>query len=105
QGRTKEEILRGYETFKTEAEAQALRTIAETHRLAAEALEGFVEEILRRLVFDGQRLTDLMAPLDLGWKERRARELALMEDLVPLLNQRANGQKISGLSAYEHASS
>ena len=50
---------------------------------------------------DGERLTDLMASLDLGWKERRTRELALMTDLVPLLKQRANGQRISGLSGYE----
>ena len=59
-------------------------------------------EILRRLVFDGERLTDLTAPLNLGWKARRQRELALMADLVPLLKQRANGQDISGLSGYEH---
>jgi len=43
-----------------------------------------------------------MAPLDLGWKDRRTAELALMEDLVPLLNQRADGQPISGLSGYEN---
>jgi type I restriction enzyme R subunit len=47
-------------------------------------------------------LTDLMPPLELGWKDRRKAELALMEDLVPLLNQRANGQTISGLSGYEN---
>lgn len=102
QGRSKEEILKGYETFKTNAEAQQLRTIAETHGRAPDALNKFVEEILSRLVFDGERLTDLMAPLDLGWKERRTRELALMNELVPLLKQRANGQTISGLSGYEH---
>jgi type I restriction enzyme R subunit len=102
QGRSKEEILKGYEAFKTDAEAQQLRTIAETHGLAPDALKDFVDEILSRHVFDGERLTDLMAPLDLGWKERRTRELALMADLVPLLNQRANGQSISGLSGYEH---
>ena len=48
-----------------------------------------------------QRLTDLMAPLELGWKDRRNAELALMDDLVPLLKQRAQGQDISGLSGYE----
>ena len=30
-----------------------------------------------------------------------AKELALMDDLVPLLNKRADGRDISGLSAYE----
>ena len=101
QGRSKEEILQGYETFKTEAETKQLQTIAETHGLAPDALSDFVDEILCRLIFDGEHLTDLMAPLDLGWKERRTCELALMDDLVPLLNQRANEQTISGLSGYE----
>ena len=53
------------------------------------------------MIFDGEQLTDLMAPLDLGWRERRERELALMADLVPLLNKRAEGRDISGLNAYE----
>jgi type I restriction enzyme R subunit len=101
QGRSKEDILKGYEAFKSETEAKQLQSIAETHGLATEALNAFVEEILSRHVFDGERLTDLMAPLELGWKNRRKAELALMEDLVPLLNQRANGQTISGLSGYE----
>ena len=53
------------------------------------------------MIFDGEELTDLMEPLDLGWRERRVRELALMADLVPLLNKRADGRNISGLNAYE----
>ena len=60
----------------------------------------FVDTILERMVFDGEQLTDLMAPLDLGWRERRGRELALMNDLVPLLKKRAQGREISGLKAY-----
>ena len=54
------------------------------------------------MIFDGEQLTDLMEPLGLGWRERRERELALMADLVPLLNKRAHGRDISGLNAYEH---
>lgn len=102
QGRSKEEIMKGYEAFKAKTEAKQLQTIAENHSLATETLNDFVDEILRRLVFDGERLTDLMAPLELGWKERRTRELELMEKLVPLLKQRAQGQEISGLSGYEN---
>ncbi len=102
QGRSKEDILNGYEAFKTEAEVNQLQTIAETHGLPPDALSDFVEEILRRLVFDGEHLTDLMAPLELGWKDRRKAELALMDDLVSLLNKRAQGQDISGLSGYEN---
>jgi len=36
-----------------------------------------------------------------NWKARRVAELALMDDLVPLLKQRAAGREISGLNAYE----
>jgi type I restriction enzyme, R subunit len=53
------------------------------------------------MIFDGEQLTDLMEPLGLNWKTRREKELALMEDLVPVLNKRAQGRDISGLSAYE----
>jgi len=55
----------------------------------------------QRLLFDGEKLTDLMQPLRLNWKARRIAELALMDDLVPLLKNRAQGHEISGLSAYE----
>jgi type I restriction enzyme R subunit len=57
--------------------------------------------ILDRMIFDGEQLSDLMAPLELGWKARTQKELALMEDLHPLLTKRAGGRDISGLSAYE----
>jgi len=53
------------------------------------------------MVFDGEQLTGLLEPLGLGWRERRVKELALMDDLVPLLKKRAGGRDISGLSAYE----
>jgi type I restriction enzyme R subunit len=71
------------------------------HGLATAALQSFVDGILRRMIFDGEQLGDLMAPLGLGWKARTQAELALMEDLHPLLTKRAQGRDISGLSAYE----
>ena len=42
-----------------------------------------------------------MAPLNLGWKARTQKELALMEELAPLLHKQAQGREITGLSAYE----
>jgi len=36
--------------------------------------DGFVDEIIDRMIFDGEKLSDLMAPLDLGWKERTKKE-------------------------------
>jgi type I restriction enzyme R subunit len=35
------------------------------------------------MIFDADKLSELFAPLDLGWKERTKRELALMEELTP----------------------
>ena len=54
------------------------------------------------MIFDGEALSDLMAPLELGWKARAQAETALMAELVPLLTKRAQGRDISGLSAYEY---
>ena len=100
QGRTKEDIMTGFEAFKTTESSQQIKNLATAHGLEAQALQSFVDEILDRHVFDGELLTDLMAPLELGWKARSQAERALMKELVPLLNQRADGQEISGLSGY-----
>ncbi|MGE3601285.1 MAG: type I restriction endonuclease subunit R [Dehalococcoidia bacterium] len=95
-------VRAGYEQFKAEKQAKELAGLAEKHGLPIESLSGFVGTVLQRMIFDGEQLTDLMEPLGLGWRERRERELALMADLVPLLNKRAHGRDISGLNAYEH---
>lgn len=47
------------------------------------------------MIFDGEKLTDL---LELSWKERRLRELVY---LVPQFKKLAQGREISGLAAYE----
>jgi type I restriction enzyme R subunit len=94
-------IRDGYQRFKDERNAAELAAFAAKHGLPADALQAFADNILQRMIFDGEQLTDLMEPLELSWKERRVKELALMEDLVPLLNKRAQGRNISGLSAYE----
>ena len=95
------DIKAGYEAFKADRRAAELSAIAETHGLEAAALGTFVDEVVRRRVFDGERLSDLMAPLGLGWKARTKAELALMEALTPLLHRLADGREIAGLSAYE----
>ncbi len=60
-----------------------------------------MDAVLERRIFDGEQLTELLAPLELGWKARTQQELALMADLVPMLKKRAGGRDISGLQAYE----
>lgn len=94
-------IRAGYERFKAEQQSSALVDIAQKHGLAADAVQAFVEVILRRRIFDGEALSDLMAPLGLGWKVRTKKELEFMDDLAPLLHKLAKGQEISGLNAYE----
>jgi type I restriction enzyme R subunit len=98
---TEREVRDGYQCFKDERYAADLTAIAGSHGLANETLKVFVDAILDRMIFDGEQLTDLMEPLELGWRERRMKELSLMNDLVPLLKKRAAGRTISGLSAYE----
>ena len=65
-------------------------------------MDAFVKEIVEREIFDGEKLGYLLAPLGLGWRERTKKELALMDDLVPMLKRLADGHEISGLSAYEN---
>lgn len=100
-----EKVIRdGYTSFKANNEAKELANIAGKHKLATPALQAFVDMILQRMIFDSETLTDLMEPLGLGWKARTLAELALMDELVPLLTKRARGRDISGLSAYEQRS-
>ena len=94
-------IRAGFERFKADKHAKALADIAARHALDAAALQTFVDAILRRMVFDGDQLSDLFAPLALGWKARTKAELALMDELIPLLKKLAEGREISGLGAYE----
>ena len=101
EGLSETAIRDGYTRFKAEKNAKELAAIAARHCLATAALQTFVDGILDRMIFDGEQLSDLMAPLDLGWKARTQAELAFMEDCAPYLTKRAQGRDISGLSAYE----
>ncbi len=100
-GLSEQEIKEGYDRFKQEKHAAELADIARRHGLPVKDLAGFVGAIQSRMIFDGEALTDLLAPLELGWKERSTREHSLMMDLVPLLKKQAQGREISGLTAYE----
>jgi type I restriction enzyme, R subunit len=100
-GQNVDNLSNGYETFKIEKNEKELVAIAHTHGLQTADLKAFVEKIMSRMIFDGEKLTELLEPLELSWKERRVKELALMEDLVPQLKKIAQGREISGLAAYE----
>jgi type I restriction enzyme R subunit len=100
-GLIEDEVRGGYQAFKAEREKTELAGVAAAHGLTPEALGGFVDEMLGRRVFDGERLTTLLEPLGLSWRERMQKELALMADLEPLLKRRAGHREISGLRVYE----
>lgn len=96
-----QEIKAGYQKFKAEKNSKSIISIAEKHGIQAQTLDGFINEIIDRMIFDGEKLSDLLAPLELSWKARTRKELELMEDLIPLLKKLANGHEIMGLNAYE----
>ena len=101
EGLSEKQIRDGYETFKEEKNAKQLAIIADKHGLDVAKLQNFIDGVIRRMIFDGEQLSELLAPLELGWKARTQKELALVEDLTPLLYKLAQGREISGLDAYE----
>lgn len=100
-GLSERDIREGYQTFKAHKAESELSLLAERYGLERDRLQSFVDGILDRMIFDGEQLSDLFEPLELGWKARSKAELALMEELVPFLKKQAGGREISGLAAYE----
>ncbi|MCX7735803.1 MAG: type I restriction endonuclease subunit R, partial [Candidatus Kapabacteria bacterium] len=98
---SEQQIRDGYQKFKAEKIAKELTRIAQKNGLEFSALKQFSEAIVSRMVFDAEKLSELFAPFDLGWKERTKRELDMMRELIPLLKKMAEGKEISGLKAYE----
>ena len=66
------EIRKGYEAFKVRRRADELAALAQRHELEPDAFKTFVDDILRRRVFDGEALSALM-------------EKGLMQGLFPTL--------------------
>lgn len=95
------EVKEGYQQFKAEKIAKELAAIAQKNGLELLALKQFTESTISRMIFDGEKLSELFTPLDLGWRERTQREQALIDTLKPLLKKQAQGREISGLRAYE----
>lgn len=100
-GMSEDAIKAEYKKFKDEKSGNEILKISQKHDINVDILKKFIEEIIKHNRFDGEKLTDLMEPLDLSWREKTTKELALMEDMVPLLKKMANGQEIIGLKAYE----
>ncbi|MFI3318694.1 MAG: type I restriction endonuclease subunit R [Rikenellaceae bacterium] len=100
-GVTDVDIKKQYKEFKDNRFDSDITAIAINHEIEPSSLKKFVEAVIKKMIFDGEKLNELLEPLDLGWKARTHKELALMEELIPLLKLMANGETISGLAAYE----
>lgn len=100
-GLDEKSIRIGYQKFKEEKSIKEISEIASTYGLEPSSLKSFVDEIIGRMIFDGEKLSDLLEPLDLGWRDRTKKELELMGELIPLLKKIAGGREIVGLNAYE----
>jgi len=98
---TEEQIKKDYQAFKDQKANAELNAIAQTNGITTESLKAFIDDIMDRMIFDGEKLTDLLAPLELGWKDRKDKEEALMQQLIPVLKRLAQGREIAGLNAYE----
>ena len=98
---SKAEIIAGFDAFKNRELARQLSEIAHKHGLEAGPLQTFVDRVIDRMNLDNDGLSNLMTPLELGWKARAEKEDALVKDLTPLLHQLADGHEISGLAVYE----
>lgn len=101
EGLSETAIREGYVRFKEEKDAAELAAIARKHGIPPERLQAFLKGTLNRMILDAEQLSDLLAPLGLGWKARSRAEQTLMDDCSPYLAKRAGGREISGLRAYE----
>lgn len=100
-GLDEKEIKAGYQKFKEEKAVKEMESIANKHGIEPVSLQAFIDEIIERMIFDGEKLSDLLEPLELGWRDRTKKELELMDELIPLLKKLAGGRVIVGLNAYE----
>ena len=100
-GLSEKEVMEEYQKFKSEKTFKKLISISEKYGIEPGSLEAFVNGIMERMIFDGEKLIDLLEPLNLSWRERTQKELELMDELIPLLKKMADGREIVGLKAYE----
>ena len=98
---SEDEIDKGYKDFRIKKRSKKFDDVAKKHNLPSQAIESFVNTIVEGGVFDEDLLSELVVPLDLGWRERSKKELVIMADLLPIFKQLAGGKEIRGISIYE----
>lgn len=96
----KEEFHERYEVFRQAKIRAEKEAVCQEFGIAYDKLETFIARTVKRLILDTEDLEELLADEELGWKERGAKEKAIVVALTPLLKKLTKGQDISGLSAY-----
>ena len=100
-GKTVDEVKQDFENFKRQKYENEIGSVAIDFQLSKDNLSAFINRTLNRLILDGDDLTELFEPLELGWRERVVKEKEFMARIVPLLKRMAKGKDISGLNAWE----
>ena len=96
----KEEFHERYEVFRQAKIRAEKEAVCQEFNIAYDKLETFIARTVKRLILDTEDLEELLASEELGWKERGAKEKAIVVALAPLLKKLTKGKDISGLSAY-----
>lgn len=96
----KEEFHERYEVFRQAKIRAEKEAVCQEFGIAYDKLETFIARTVKRLILDTEDLEELLADEKLGWKERGAKEKAIVVALIPLLKKLTKGKDISGLSAY-----
>ncbi|WP_300366803.1 type I restriction endonuclease subunit R [Brachyspira sp.] len=98
---SEKELKENYNEFKKEKNNVEINIIAQRHKIDNEKLKAFVYHTSEMLILNEDSLTELVAPLNLGWIDRTNKEKAIMKDILPLLKKLSKDKIIKGLSAYE----
>ena len=97
---SEEDFKEQYELFKAAKIRAEKEAVCQEFGIAYDKLETFIARTVKRLILDTEDLEELLAGEELGWKERGAKEKAIVVALAPLLKKLTKGKDISGLSAY-----
>ena len=55
-GLSEKEVMEGYQKFKAEKSSKELISISQRYRIEPNSLESFVNKIMERMIFDGEKL-------------------------------------------------
>lgn len=97
---SEEDFREQYEVFRQAKIRAEKEAVCQEFGVAYDKLETFIVRTVKRLILDTEDLEELLAGEELGWKERGAKEKAIVVALAPLLKKLTKGKDISGLSAY-----